>query len=603
MDRRPKVDASLPSREARVPPQLPGWSGDAVRIRPGRAHPDAYRFAANHRHSAPGAGAAADRSDPPPIAEPSPPGPPFGGEGGSARPFQYHEPFDESRTVAINDRALRLGAGTAPDCVFQPGEIVLVGRDDECSVSVENQLVSRRHLEFRFVQGGWWATDLQTSRGTFIDGNRIKAPTQVRGAFSIWMGEQGAGGELRVVTAGKHEVPRKRLPLVLASLAVVVAVGATLLALKPWGEDPTPKALPDPDQYVASVPRIESSCDDPQGGSSGTGTVIGKNLVLTNFHVVAVDHEAVPKDGIDCVNEKLTVYSGTDTERDDSEALTAEVLAVDPDLDLAVIRVAGLDAPVIELADSRRAKTGQSIRIMGYPGLGSRQSLTVTDGIISGLIEEGTKYSRSGNNFLPMGEWLKTDAVITHGNSGGAAFDTDGRLLGVPTWGLDDGAVTLSFLRPVHLAEPLIASAPTADVIPFGDPRLDAKRQLESISRSFPDPGGDDTNTTVTGGGEASLRLTEVRGTVGDKEVVAGPTLPSGVTKLTFVLQVAQAGAGSVISCTITGPDDAKASCTPGSVEAGEAESTFTGDFPDGAYHAEYRMDGVVAETDFEIGG
>jgi S1-C subfamily serine protease len=81
--------------------------------------------------------------------------------------------------------------------------------------------------------------------------------------------------------------------------------------------------------------------------------------------------------------------------------------------------------------------------------------------------------------------WIKTDTSIAPGNSGGAAFDAGGSLIGVPTAGVTStdchgnscatvGSINL--VRPIDFAKDLVRRATTAQPIPFGDPRLDYGR-------------------------------------------------------------------------------------------------------------------------------
>src|ERR687897_1850015 len=113
---------------------------------------------------------------------------------------------------------------------------------------------------------------------------------------------------------------------------------------------------------------------------------------------------------------------------------------------------------------------GEPVHVFGFPAIGSG-SLTYTVGIVSGfLFEEG----------IDGTAWINTDAVTSGGNSGGAAVNDAGQLIGVPTSGsaLDcrsgdtnrDGVVgaedvgclptggSLTQLRPIDLARPLLAS-------------------------------------------------------------------------------------------------------------------------------------------------
>ena len=62
---------------------------------------------------------------------------------------------------------------------------------------------------------------------------------------------------------------------------------------------------------------------------------------------------------------------------------------------------------------------------MGFPSIGGvtdRPTVTLTRGIIAG-------FTRSPGGHVQ----IKTDAIIASGSSGGAAFDADWRLVGVPT--------------------------------------------------------------------------------------------------------------------------------------------------------------------------
>lgn len=49
-----------------------------------------------------------------------------------------------------------------------------LGRDDECDVSLPIQAISRRHAEARYEDGSWWLIDLESSNGTFCDGERVQ---------------------------------------------------------------------------------------------------------------------------------------------------------------------------------------------------------------------------------------------------------------------------------------------------------------------------------------------------------------------------------------------------------------------------------------------
>lgn len=50
----------------------------------------------------------------------------------------------------------------------------VIGRADDCAVCIKSEFVSRKHLEVLFQNGQWWARDLNSSNGTFVDGERVE---------------------------------------------------------------------------------------------------------------------------------------------------------------------------------------------------------------------------------------------------------------------------------------------------------------------------------------------------------------------------------------------------------------------------------------------
>ena len=81
-------------------------------------------------------------------------------------------------------------------------ESIIIGRDDEADVIIDNPSVSRRHAEIRLEDDGWRVEDLGSSNGTFIRGNRIQSPQRLElgdeigfGKFSIVFGKALGEGE------------------------------------------------------------------------------------------------------------------------------------------------------------------------------------------------------------------------------------------------------------------------------------------------------------------------------------------------------------------------------------------------------------------------
>ena len=145
--------------------------------------------------------------------------------------------------------------------------------------------------------------------------------------------------------------------------------------------------------------------------SLGSGFVIefeGKKYVLTNAHVV---------DGA----QEVWVKS------QDGKTRRAEVLGTDEMLDVAVLRVEGIEEiPAAPLGDSDAVRVGDWAIAIGNP-LGF--DYTVTLGIISALNRDVPR--PDGNGYFHR--MIQTDAAINPGNSGGPLVNAYGEVIGMNT--------------------------------------------------------------------------------------------------------------------------------------------------------------------------
>jgi S1-C subfamily serine protease len=156
----------------------------------------------------------------------------------------------------------------------------------------------------------------------------------------------------------------------------------------------------------------------------GSGVVVtADGVVATNFHVIARDKSQELFDEIYfslAADESQPVAS--------APPYRLKPVVLSPADDLALLRIASDGAgrplpastvyPSVEIGDSVKARLLDGVVIIGFPEVGG-SSVTVNMGRIE------------GNDAL--GRWLKTDARLIHGNSGGAAVGVDGKLVGIPT--------------------------------------------------------------------------------------------------------------------------------------------------------------------------
>ena len=162
--------------------------------------------------------------------------------------------------------------------------------------------------------------------------------------------------------------------------------------------------------------RGQESSEEVKYGS-GSGVVIEKEYVLTNYHVVESAHSL--KVSIDDDEENL--YDAT-------------VAAYDADKDVAVLHVPGLPLEPVEIGDSDTLEVGDWVVNIGN-AIGFTK--TATAGIVSGLNREIASDNKSvdkyGRSSKVVNSMIQTDAAINSGNSGGGMFNTAGQLMGIPT--------------------------------------------------------------------------------------------------------------------------------------------------------------------------
>ncbi len=148
----------------------------------------------------------------------------------------------------------------------------------------------------------------------------------------------------------------------------------------------------------------------------GSGTVINDSkTVLTNNHVIASDASCA----VDAI-EIWTVDSLADRPR---ATYKATIRSNDKDADLALLALTPItsDSPdLVPVPTATESEVGEDIFVIGFPSIGG-SSITVSKGVVSGFTQNAGV------------TWIKTDASISGGNSGGAAVNSDGQLIGVPT--------------------------------------------------------------------------------------------------------------------------------------------------------------------------
>jgi putative serine protease PepD len=173
--------------------------------------------------------------------------------------------------------------------------------------------------------------------------------------------------------------------------------------------------------------------------ATGSGFVIDSSgHILTNNHVVSA---AAQGGSIQVVTQQ-------------GRTATARLVGRSPAYDLAVVQVAGIEAPSVQFGRSDLAVVGQDVVAIGSPlGLAG----TVTSGIVSA---KNRPVTAGGEGEISYINALQTDAAINPGNSGGPLVDMNARVIGVNSAiatvrGAEDGTsgnIGLGFAIPIDQA-------------------------------------------------------------------------------------------------------------------------------------------------------
>ena len=170
-------------------------------------------------------------------------------------------------------------------------------------------------------------------------------------------------------------------------------------------------------------PRVPS---ERRNNNLGSGVIMDQQgYLLTNAHVINNADEI-----------QITLYDGRQS--------SAEIVGIDADTDLAVLKIDMDNLHVAPSSDSSRVKVGDVVLAIGNPyDFGQ----TVTQGIVSAK-------GRDRVGITTFENFIQTDADINPGNSGGALVSARGKLIGINTAIISNsgGSQGIGLAIPTNLA-------------------------------------------------------------------------------------------------------------------------------------------------------
>ena len=179
---------------------------------------------------------------------------------------------------------------------------------------------------------------------------------------------------------------------------------------------------------------------------SGTLIDLKNKLILTNYHCIDSNVTMIEKEETDSkgrikkvksrkyVNVPVSqnTYQGFD--KVGSAEYITEIVAENKYRDLALLQIKGDNIPYKFasriIPDSKKIVRGEKVYVVGNPAM---MDASIVEGVISNL-NRTFEFPWTDNEKLPM---IQFSGGIYGGNSGGALYDSEGNLIGVPAAGFN----------------------------------------------------------------------------------------------------------------------------------------------------------------------
>ena len=244
-----------------------------------------------------------------------------------------------------------------------------------------------------------------------------------------------------------------------ALLSAFLLMTLLCLGCGPKPVEPPPREKMTPEQIAEKIgPCVVNivALSDDGNGSKGSGVIFTDDgYIITNDHVIRGKTSSME---VHLANNRV---------------LKAKLVATDPRMDLAVIKVEGDNLQAVKFGDSAEMKKGHFVEAIGNPrGLEN----SVTTGTISNL-------NVDVNEDLSTIRCLQTDAAVNHGSSGGALLNEYGELIGINVM-IYENSENIGFAIPSNDVERIVKQLKDKSYVPY--PYLGVYATNENTDKGVP---------------------------------------------------------------------------------------------------------------------
>ena len=191
---------------------------------------------------------------------------------------------------------------------------------------------------------------------------------------------------------------------------------------------------------------VQIVCPDNYGNFfSGSGTIIDPSgIILTNKHVVQDKYGQIINTCLIGFIDNVNQEPDFGIKNGNYNLAEVKYYTTTDDMDAAILYLNNPPNKIyayvnIWSSDSSVLKFGDKLEVIGFPSIGGA-TITYTSGDFSGF----------GSSADGTQNYIKSTAQLEHGNSGGAAYNSTGKFIGIPSMVVSGTLNSLSYIELIY---------------------------------------------------------------------------------------------------------------------------------------------------------